>query len=155
MKLSKLRQNSALESEGVWVDYMDGSRLKIARIGTRSYEKAVRELSEEHTNELRNTGTLNEEIQEKITRKSVARAVLLDWEGFYEDEELDKAPDLPGNFVEVREGVWMESIPYTSELGEELFTEGDDFRDLYLFIIGVASTKAAYQKKKDDAESGN
>lgn len=100
--------SSAIEF-GVWVDFGDGARCKIARFNNPAHAKYIDELRKPYRAILRAGGTIPDEKADEITIKSLARCVLVDWAGFEED---DGSP-----------------MPYSVEKAIELLTDLPDFRN--------------------------
>jgi len=73
------------EVEGIWVDYQEGVRFRIARAGNPNFLKASDRLEAPFRKEIAR-GKLGTEKQLEIQCKSMAEALLLDWEGIETEE---------------------------------------------------------------------
>tara|TARA_Y100000310_G_scaffold166805_1_gene166476 strand:+ start:223 stop:618 length:396 start_codon:yes stop_codon:yes gene_type:complete len=69
------------EKEGVWIDYLDGSRVKIARAGNPNFQRSYDAALKPHIRKQRE-GTLATEIELKCLCEAMAGTILMDWEGF-------------------------------------------------------------------------
>ena len=123
MKLSSLATDEKLSTEGVWVDYVDGARLLVARTGNKHFRDYCRARfgkvgrtfrAEELLTQKNKNGTTSRE--EAIVREGVAKHVLRDWEGIEDDD---------GN-----------PLPYTPEQGLEAFEKYPEFLDDVLSVAG-------------------
>jgi hypothetical protein len=72
------------EQEGVWMDYLGGSRVKIARLGNANFENIFNRKMAPYRKQERK-GTLSTDIQTKIVCECASESILLDWEGFTKD----------------------------------------------------------------------
>lgn len=70
-----------IEREGVWVDYRDGSRVKVARLGNPLYTRAQDAALKPHRRKQR-AGNMESELETKLLCEVIAKTVLVDWEGF-------------------------------------------------------------------------
>lgn len=89
MDLNKtFKTDETLENEGKWVEIGEGCSLLIGRLGSDKYNKAFNDLSAPVRTQIRNN-TLSESQAESLLVGSLARGVLLGWEGvFIDDVEL-------------------------------------------------------------------
>lgn len=111
--LRDTKTNEEAEVEGVWVDYLSDSRLKLARWDNEKAQTA--RFESYHNNEAilkskdKDGGTTVADAKAKeIEINTLANYVLVGWEGIVDDE---------GN-----------EIPYSSELAKEYLAESRDFR---------------------------
>lgn len=133
MKLSNLRLDPKSSVEGVWIDYIRGTRLLIARYDNREMSAFRRGKALEYAHLFNNVEENREEALEKsmeIDVEAVARFGLLDWEGFTDDE---------GN-----------PEKYTPELGIEILSndEYEEFRD---FVYRVSQNNEIYRAQSEAA----
>ena len=56
------RTDETGEAEGVWIDWAEGTRLKVARLGNPAYQKRFQALPQPHRH-LRDRGLLPEDVQ--------------------------------------------------------------------------------------------
>lgn len=90
------------ERDGVWCDLGDGLSVKVARLNSPEYLKAVRDRTRGYHQQLKRK-TLPAEVQRKITAEVYADAILLDWKGLVLDGKetpysRDKAVEMLLNF---------------------------------------------------------
>lgn len=109
-------------SEGVWVDFGDGARCRIARFNNPRHAAYIDELRKPYRAILRTGGAIPEEKATEITIKSIARCVLTDWAGFEEDDGS--------------------AMPYSEASAVELLTELPDFRNR---IVQIATQQENYR----------
>ena len=122
--------DESLEEEGVWQDFGDDLKCKIARMGNKNYQKEFQKLSKPYKKQIRR-GTLNDAKAEEILIKTMAKAILLGWEGLEED----------GN-----------PVPYSEKNAIHILTEYKDFRDL---IGDYADDLEAYKIEEDEEAEKN
>lgn len=72
----------ASETEGVWIDYGEFGRFKLARAGgsNKAYIAALQKMFKEHRHQI-DTDTMSDDVAEKKTREIFCKHVLLSWEG--------------------------------------------------------------------------
>lgn len=132
-RLSDLKADLALMSDGRWVDYEDGTRLKIASIQNRDYQRASAEALEawleEHPGK-----ELTDDVRRSILIGPIAKCILRDWDGFLGDDDA--------------------SLPYTPELGAQVLAD-PAYRDLYDFIDRQCALRRHYRMKRKEADQGN
>ena len=73
--------NPEAGNKGVWVEYRDGSKIKIARIGSLTFTKAYDGALKPHRRKQR-AGTMDTVLETRILCEVVSKTILLDWEGF-------------------------------------------------------------------------
>jgi len=95
------------EEKGVWEDLGDGARVLVARIGNPNYRKVFEQLTKPYQKSIRR-GTLSEEKATDLIIKSLAKSVLLSWEGLKEDGK---------------------ALKYSEAEAVRLMTDYPDFRD--------------------------
>ena len=113
----KYKTDEEAEDNGAWIDWGDGAKLKIARVGNNNYQRRAQALMKPHRH-ARDRGTISEEIQTDIVTKCIAETVLVDWEGI----EYDGKP-----------------IKYSSKNAEKLLNELKDFREDVLLVANDLS----------------
>jgi len=111
------------ELQGIWVDYVLGIKLRIARARNSKYLEEIMILTEPYKKELRESEDV--EKFEKILKQVRAKTILLDWQNI-EDKD--------GNV-----------IPYSVEKALEFFNN-PELRDFYNFVI-LTSEDADYYRK--------
>ncbi len=107
--------------EGVWVEYQEGVRFKVARAGNSAFLKASDKLEAPHRKQIAR-GTLSTEKQIEIQCQAMAEGLLKDWEGVE-----DKNGPLPFS-VEVAANV-LRYNPDVREFVTEAAIKQDNFRD--------------------------
>lgn len=125
-KLSSLKNNVAAEVAGVWVPYAAGIEVKIARLGNPKYEAYLRKLSAPHTRQLRD-GELDNTVAEELTKRAMARHILLDWRGMEDDD---------GN-----------EMVYSEQLAFEVLSN-PEYRDFYRDIMEMANKRATFKEQE-------
>lgn len=113
------------ETNGVWVDFALGIRLKIARARNPKYTEFLRNLVEPKRQDIRDDKMDIEDFSDLLL-KVRAKTILLDWENL--EDEI-------GN-----------QIPYSYEKALELF-RNPELKDFYKFVTTIAED--ADQFKKD------
>lgn len=130
-QLNAIKTDSQKSNDGIWVDFEEGIRLKVARLHNAEYDKYLQRISKPYLRKIR-TNTLNRDITADLTKQAVAKHILLDWENI-EDESGDP-------------------IPYSSEKALEFFRD-PDLSELYNFVLETADANELYrQELKEDSE---
>lgn len=135
--LGKLMIDEDVSKTGVWVDYLEGSRLKIASSNSHRYKAAVARLYKGNRLQLDDTNPNNFRLIQEITAEAIANTVLLDWEGINWPN-----PD----------GTVTENVPYTKELGKLALMSADAFRE---FVSEKAGTPSLFKKEVIEEAVGN
>lgn len=132
MDIGKFKTDLNRELDGVWVDIGKEARLKIARIGNPAYKETFRRLAKPYQRQIR-TGTLSDEVAERILAQSLAESVLLDWEGLEENGK---------------------PLPYSKKAALDLLTNPQlkDFRDL---VAELANESELFHQQDVDEAEGN
>jgi hypothetical protein len=128
MDIDNAFSNPETEKEGVWVDYRDGSKIKIARIGnpifTRTYDNKLKP----HRRKQR-AGTMETELEVRVLCEVVAKTIILDWKGFTQDGKEFK---------------------YTEKRAFELLEKSIDFRNE---VVDLATAEETFhQEDAEDSE---
>lgn len=120
------------ESEGVWLDYGDGGRVRVARAGgsNKTYLKAMERLSRKHKRQLQ-LDILPSEVQQRVMREVVADTIVVEWEIKGENGEV-----IPGDRA---------SIIKTFE----------DLPDFFNDVLLQAQNTALFKEHLDEADAGN
>lgn len=122
MELSERIVDANLEENGVWMDYYDGSRLKIASIRSRRFREA-KERIEKPYERLIKRDILPKERKEELEARAIAEGLLLNWEGFQNHGE---------------------DMPYSREAAYQLIKSQSWFR---LDILTYAMEDAAFRQE--------
>lgn len=120
------------EVDGVWEDLGDGARVLVARIGNPNYRKVFEQLTKPYTKAIRR-GTLSEEKATELIIKSLAKSVLLKWEGIKEDGKL---------------------VKYSEAEAIRLMTDYPDFRDQIQEIANDLETYKITEDEETEKNSG-
>lgn len=86
MDLKQFKLDKKAEKEGIWVEIGDGAKIKVARLGNPAYQGAIRRMGKPFARQMRHGG-VDTDVLEGITRRAMARHILLDWEGLEVDGE--------------------------------------------------------------------
>lgn len=128
MDVTKTFADPDLEQDGVWVEYRDDSRVKLARIGNKRFQR----LFEERTRPLRRKkGFVDPEKETRALCEVISETVLLDWSGF--------------------EGAGK-SLKYSKETAMELLLRHMDFRDE---IVELATQEERYRRQEEEDAAKN
>ena len=84
-KLGQFRSDTALEAEGVWVEYAAGIEFKIARLNNPAYRKCLRKLLRPEVRRARSK-RLDDDRADELTLKAMARHVLVGWKNIENDD---------------------------------------------------------------------
>ena len=134
--IEKIKTDLNKENEGVWVDFAEGIRLKIARARNPKYQELLRSLLEPKRKDIRDDNVKIEDFNE-ILLEVRAKTILLDWENIEEDTDLHKG-----------------SVPYSSEKAKEYF-ENPELRDFYQFVVLISENAEQYKKDLTKASEKN
>jgi len=123
-KLSDIRSDVDAMTNGVWVDYAAGIRLKIARMWNKEHSRFMAKLSEERLDEIR-ASVSTQKIERDIMKESVAMTILKDWANLEDDDG--------------------EPIPFSVEKAIEIFSD-PAYQDFYDFVLTTASRRNLYRE---------
>lgn len=130
MELSKYKTDETLEREGVWVDMGDGFHVRIARDGNPKHSAAVSRLTKPFKQQIRR-GTLGQEKLAEIAAQAMAEAIVLDWQGLYDDGK---------------------EIPYSQEKAYEILY---NYPDLRRDIADLSSEMETFRAMDEEEAAGN
>lgn len=122
--INNIRTDLNKEADGVWVDFVEGIRLKIARARNSKYVEFLRSLTENKRKEIRNDDIKTEDFAD-ILMQVRAKTILLGWENIQDDN---------GN-----------EILYSYEQALEFFRD-KELKDFYNFVVGVSENINNYKK---------
>jgi len=117
------------ETDGVWVDFYSGSKLKIASMESKSYKSELAEQARKHRLQL-DLDQDNEEyfdLIQELTCEALAKHVLKDWKGINIGDR--------------------EEVPYTPELGKELLLTSSKLRS---FVEQAAGDYANFKADMEE-----
>lgn len=135
--LGTLMIDEDVSKTGVWVDYLEGSRLKIASSNSHKYKATIARLYKQNRLKLDDSNPDNFRMIQEITAEAMAKTVLLDWESIH-------MPTPTGQIIE--------NIPYTKELGKQALLNADNFKE---FVTEKAGTPSLFQKEAIEEAVGN
>ncbi len=159
VRLSKIRIDPALESEGRWCTYEGTIEVKLARAGNPSYDRRFRELTEPWMRQIRE-GALDEDIQERIQKQAMAETIVKGWRGMTEDEGLEmpahsKLPKKDRDLYMLEDDdLYHKQIPFTPKRCLEYF-EDPELRDFWKWCNVSSQQKDAYARKLQEEREGN
>jgi len=120
-KIDSIRTDLVKEFNGVWIPFIEGIELLIARARNPKYLEKLRELTKQYTD----IDKINNEIFEDILKKVRAETILLGWKNIQDKDGKD--------------------ILYSSEQALVFFKD-PELKDFYNFVI-VVSENADYFRK--------
>ena len=135
--LQSLTIDESKSKQGVWVDFLGGSRLKIASTQSNSYKAMLAREYKKHRLQLDDSNPDNFRLIQEITAKALATVILLDWEGI-------NWPDESGNVIE--------NIPYTIARGEKALAVADQLRE---FVSEQAGKPGLFKEAVVEEAVGN
>jgi uncharacterized protein (DUF885 family) len=135
--LTSLAIDESVSKDGVWVDFLGDSRLKISSTNSNKYKAAVAKLYKENRLRLDDSNSENFRLIQEITAKALARHVLMDWQGI--------------NFLD-KDGNVVENIPYSPEVGERALLKVDQLRE---FVSEQAGRPGLFKKEIVEEAVGN
>ena len=120
-----IKTDELKEIEGVWVDYVLGIRLKVARSRNPKYQEELRNLVDPEKKNIREDKL---DIQEfaNLLNKVRARTILLDWENI---DNKDGSP-----------------IPFSIAQSEEFFAD-PELKDFCSFVVAISENADQYAKE--------
>jgi len=85
--INSLRVDPDKASEGTWVNYRGGSKLKIAKLNNKEYQEFRARKALEFSDLLQKGDEEADQVAEEITVEGLANHVLKDWSGFGSGED--------------------------------------------------------------------
>jgi hypothetical protein len=121
------------EKEGIWIDYGEAGRIKIARAGgsNDAYNKALANFLKANKHQI-DTETMPDEVAEAKMRELFAKHVVKDWDG---------VKDAKGK-----------TLPYSTENVVTLLT---DLKDLYRDLSAQAAKISNFRAAELEADAKN
>ena len=123
--IEQIKSDLKKETEGVWVEFELGIRLKIARARNVAYLESMRKIMEPRRKTIREGGMEIEELQD-LLKQVQAKTVLLGWEN-----------------IEDKDG---ESIAYSSDQALTFFND-PELRDFYTFVVTQSENMENFKKE--------
>lgn len=105
-RFSNFQTDESLESEGVWIDYTSGFRLKLARIGCPEYKEYMIKHGKPHVRGIEK-GHVDNDVAEQLLKNAIAETIIKDWEGLLDENDKE--------------------IPYSKETAKKLLETAHDF----------------------------
>lgn len=133
-KLSRVAIDSERESEGVWVDYEAGIKLKIARMNNPDYERRMKRRSKFFQVKYRRGQTPDPEELNPLINDAMAHHILVDWKDVEDD---DGKP-----------------LPYSPAKALEIF-EDPKYADFRSFVLQVSQEQELFRKEEVEDAAGN
>jgi hypothetical protein len=121
-----------LETNGVWVDWGDLGKFKIAAVRNPRHQKAIEKYNVPFKSFIQSGRPVPQDKQEEITNKALAEAVLVDWSGLKDRDGTD--------------------LPYSFENAYRLLTDLKRFR---LQVIAVAMEAETFRQEAVQEAAGN
>lgn len=132
-KIGKLQVDPKAELEGVWVHYVLDVSLKIARMGNREYDAAVRRMNKPYAKGFR-AGNMPDEVLQDITMRAVAETVIKGWKNLEDDKG--------------------KPIKFSSKKALELFKKPEN-RKFYKDVVSLANDEESFQRESLEDAKGN
>lgn len=94
--------DTAVERDGIWIDYAPGVEVRIARAGgsNKHFAKTMQRLAKPHRRAIQ-TESVDGEVLKDIFIKAYALAIITDWKGFTKDlishDDADSETELDFN----------------------------------------------------------
>lgn len=123
-KINAIKTDVRKENEGVWVDFVLGIKLLIARARNPKYLALMQRLVDPHRQEIR-SNEMDLEVLNDILKQVRAETVLLDWENIEDDKGI--------------------TIPYSSEKALEFFKD-PELKDFYTFVVITSENMENFKK---------
>ena len=120
------------EQDGVDVELGDGGTITVRRTNNKQFRDLLEKLRKPYERQIQR-GTANKDMIDGLTRKAVARTVLIGWKGI----EIDG-----------------KAVKYSPEKAEELMKEFEDFQEDVLFAANSRETFRAEVMEENEKNSG-
>lgn len=124
-------QETQTDTDGVWADYQEGVRFRIARAGNRQFLRAADKIDAPFRKQIAR-GKLSTEKQIDNLCKAMAEAILLDWEG-----------------IATADG----DLPYSAESAYAVLRHNPDVRDFVAEFSGQVENYRTETIKKTAKKS--
>ena len=131
--------DSQVEQEGIWLDYGDGKKIRVARAGgaNERYRTALQRVFAQHKRKLQ-LDVLSIKQQNDLVLEVFADTVVLEWEGVTQDDLLGNGSDEP--------------VGYSKGNAIALFTA---LPELYRDVQEQAQSAAAFKTHLDELTAKN
>ncbi|KKN70971.1 hypothetical protein LCGC14_0425730 [marine sediment metagenome] len=123
--IERIKTDEAKEIQGVWVDYILGIRLKVARARNPKYQEELRNLVDPKTKDARED-KLDIQVLANLLNTVRARTILLGWENI---DDNDGKP-----------------IPFSVGQSEKFFAD-PELKDFCSFVVAISENADQYAKE--------
>jgi hypothetical protein len=130
MDITKFDIDESKEQGGVWVDISSDSRLLVAALNNQKQLDYLDRITKPYKRAIKNK-TIDKELSDKLYCKSLAKHVLLDWEGMREHGK---------------------EVPYSKEKALEWLLEYPKFRQM---VLEIAQDESLYLKEEQEEDEKN
>ena len=124
LKIATSAADTITETEGVWVEYRDGAKIKVARMGNPSFTAYSEKLRAPYKKQIKRE-TLPLKKQQELSAKAFAKCIVMDWQGFH---------DLDGN-----------ELAYDSSIVEMALEHDLDFQ---AFVLEQSTNEALFREEE-------
>jgi len=140
MKLNIPKTDVVLTKDGKWFPYINGFEVKVARLNSRGYIKALQKAMKENAEQISEDNDKSAELQRKLMAEIYADHVLVDWRGLVDEDESH--------------GDTIVLIPYSRQLVIELLSDAG-YDHLYKFVTAKANVESNYyiEQSKDSVKN--
>jgi len=111
-----------LEENGVDVQISEDATITVRRSNNKRFKELLTSLRKPHEQRIQR-GTMDQKVLDKLTRKAVAKEVLIGWSGIKVDGKV---------------------VKYSPEKAEELMEQFDDFQE---DILTAANTRETFRRQ--------
>jgi len=122
--IESIKTDVKKEEGGVWVDFAEGIKLKIARARNPKYQELLRNLVEPKKKDIRGDKLTIEQLSDVLLEVR-AHTVLLDWKN-----------------IEDNNGA---TIPYSPDKAMEFFRD-PELKDFHTFVVAISENADQYKK---------
>jgi hypothetical protein len=119
---SYIKTDATLEKDGVEVELDDGAVIIVRPIRNADFKRYLNELQKPYERKIQQK-RMDQEALDSLTRKAVAKHVLIGWKGI----ELDGKP-----------------VKYSPKVAEELMIEFDEFQD---DVLSAATARETFREE--------
>lgn len=132
-KIGQIQVDPKAELEGVWIPFALDIEIKVARLGNKRYDAAIRSMSKPFTQGFR-AEKIPDGVLEEITKKALAAHVIKGWRNLEDDKG--------------------KPIKFSAKKALELFQD-DANRDFYKFVISAANDAETFRRENLEEAKGN
>lgn len=132
-KMSSIKQDLNLESDGVWMMFEEGIEVKIASINNVRFKDRLKRITKPHLEQLRR-GIAPDGLEDKLWKQAGAHEIVRDWRNIQDDE---------GN-----------EVVYSPEQCLEYFSQ-DAYREFFNFVVRSANASTVFRVRQESQAEGN